>query len=532
MGEQSARILIVDDERFFREAIRDILAADGFDCIEVDTGEQALDRVDDTSLGVVILDIRLPGIDGIEVLRRLREIRPTLRVIMLSASTGQELVLAALRLGACDYLAKPLHDEELVLAVRRAAESYVVATDRGRLRERLDCLVESVEELAGRASGASRQERLEMLRQGAVEAAAAVLGAEKTSLMLLNEEGTELRVAATVGRDLSVEEMDPVPLGQGMAGRALENSEPLVVEAMSGDERFADRANVERYRSESFAVAPLVAGDRPLGVLCATDRVSGGSFGLEDLSLLRLLATQISEFMAVGHELVSAAEDDESAQAVPEAVERALDLGDGAGDRDRDAELARLVCDAMVNDVEPERVIGAVLQPLVGGLPAAPVSLYLVDAATGVLRCEGQRDGGVRADRSELPKNVGLTGLVLQTGHLVATQEPQSDSRFDPEVDTPEDGGVGPMLCLPLRLRGKVVGVFRAFLPPDVEVSARTGEVLAAALSAAVRNVLLYRSLLETIEDVAEARREARGRESARQSAQAERHRGWRPLRE
>jgi DNA-binding NtrC family response regulator len=195
MGEQSARILIVDDERFFREAIRDILAADGFDCIEVDTGEQALDRVDDTSLGVVILDIRLPGIDGIEVLRRLREIRPALRVIMLSASTDQELVLEALRLGACDYLAKPLHDEELVLAVRRAAESYVVATDRGRLRERLDCLVESVEELAGRASGASRQERLEMLRQGAVEAAAAVLGAEKTSLMLLNEEGMAAGIA-------------------------------------------------------------------------------------------------------------------------------------------------------------------------------------------------------------------------------------------------------------------------------------------------------------------------------------------------
>ena len=53
--------------------------------------------------------------------------------------------------------------------------------------------------------------------------------------------------------------------------------------------------------------------------------------------------------------------------------------------------------------------------------------------------------------------------------------------------------------------------MFRAFLPADAEVSARTGEVLAAALSAAVRNVLLYRSLVETIEEVAEARREARG---------------------
>jgi GAF domain-containing protein len=338
-----------------------------------------------------------------------------------------------------------------------------------------------------------------------------VLEAEKTSLMLLNEEGTELRVAATVGRDLSIDEMDAVPLGQGVAGFALESSEPLVVESVSGDARFANRTNQGRYQSESFAVAPLEVGDRPLGVLCATDRISGEGFRLEDLSLLRLLATQISELMAVGRESVSSADEDEGAQAAPEDVTQALDIGDRGGELARDAELARLVCDAMVNDVEPERVIGAILKPLVHGLPAAPVSLYLIDAATGVLKCEGQCDGGVRADRPELPKSSGLTGLVLQTGHLVAAQQPHSDLRFDPEVDTPEDGGVGPLLCLPLRLRGKVVGVVRAFLPADVEVSARTGEVLAAVLSAAVRNVLLYRSLIETIEDVAEARREARG---------------------
>jgi len=511
MAEQSARILIVDDERFFREAIRDVLVADGLSCVEVGSGEEALGLVQDPSLGVVILDIRLPGVDGIEVLRRLRDARPTLRVIMLSASADQELVLEALRLGACDYLAKPLHDEELVLAVRRAAESYSVATDWGRLRGRLDRLAQCTEELASNAGLVSGEQRLEMLRQGAAEAAAAVLEAEKTSLMLLNQEGTQLRVVATVGRDISVDEMDPVSLGEDVAGLALERSEPLVVKAMSRDARFADRAKRERYDSESFAVAPLEAGNRLVGVLCATDRTSGEGFGLEDLSLLRLLASQISELMAVGRDLEGPAFDAAGDETVPEVVAPSFGVDDPAVDVDRDAELARLVCDAMVNDVEPERVIRAVLQPLVGGLPAAPVSLYLIDPATGALKCEGQCDGGVRADRPELPKNSGLTGLVLQTGRLVAAREPHGDSRFDPDVDTPQDGAAGPLLCLPLRLRGKTVGVFRAFLPADVEVSARTGEVLAAALSAAVRNVLLYRSLVETIEEVAEARREASG---------------------
>jgi hypothetical protein len=95
---------------------------------------------------------------------------------------------------------------------------------------------------------------------------------------------------------------------------------------------------------------------------------------------------------------------------------------------------------------------------------------------------------------------------VLQTGRLVATDHPEADARFDRDMDTPAGGAVGPLLCAPLRLRGKVMGVVRAFPAPGVSASARTGEVLSASLSAAVRNVLLYRSLLESIDEVARAR--------------------------
>jgi GAF domain-containing protein len=99
---------------------------------------------------------------------------------------------------------------------------------------------------------------------------------------------------------------------------------------------------------------------------------------------------------------------------------------------------------------------------------------------------------------------------VLQTGGLVATDDPAADSRFDPRVDTPSSGAVGPFLCVPVRMRGKVLGVARAFPRDAARASAATGELLAASLSAAIRNVLLYRSLLESIDEVAEARRVAR----------------------
>lgn len=99
---------------------------------------------------------------------------------------------------------------------------------------------------------------------------------------------------------------------------------------------------------------------------------------------------------------------------------------------------------------------------------------------------------------------------MLQTGRMVASDTPELGPRFEAAVDTPIDGEVRPLLCVPLSLRGKVIGVFRAFPADGAEATARTGEVVAAALSAAVRNVLRYRSLLESIDDVAEARRSGR----------------------
>jgi len=92
---------------------------------------------------------------------------------------------------------------------------------------------------------------------------------------------------------------------------------------------------------------------------------------------------------------------------------------------------------------------------------------------------------------------------------------PESEGRFERAVDTPEDGLARPVLFVPIRLREKVVGVLRVFLEEGGPASPRTAEVLSAAFSAAVRNVLLYRSLLQSIEEVAEARRNARGRSDA-----------------
>ena len=486
------KVLIVDDERFFREAIRDVLERAELECVTATGGSEGLELAQDPSVGAVVLDIELPGVSGIDVLREMRKLRPELRVVVLSAHTDQQFVLEALRLGACDYLAKPLHEEELLLSVTRALETYQIHSSWARLRSRLDALGTTLADLTREASDSS--DPAGQIVEGAVRASSSLLDSTRVSLMLLDDDGVTLRVTGAVGNKVTVEEMSTVPVGAGVAGQAFSRGEAILVNGIDDRHRFPGFSPNEGYVSDSFIVAPVVSGSNRMGVLCATDRAGGAYYDEEDVALVRILGHQIANLLLNARRWL---DDEDTASFEP------LDTAEFS-----DAELARMVCEAVTAEVDPARVLHAALRSVARARGAAPVSLFLLDPA-GRFRREGEVDGGVRPDRAELPVGRGLTGTVLETGLLVASASPETDPRFDPSVDTPEGDGSQPFLCLPLRFRGKTLGVFRAFFEAGETPSARTGEVLGAALSAAVRNVLLYRSLVETIEEVARARREA-----------------------
>ena len=158
MSEAQPIVLVADDERFFREAICDALREAGFACRSVASAEETLAGAADPAVGVLVLDLGLPGANGTLLLRHLREVRPTLRVIVLATHADQEDVLEALRLDASDYLAKPLHDEELVLAVRRALGAFALEARLATLRQRLRRLAARSAALTKQAAAATGAE--------------------------------------------------------------------------------------------------------------------------------------------------------------------------------------------------------------------------------------------------------------------------------------------------------------------------------------------------------------------------------------
>jgi len=115
-----SRILIVDDEPGIRQSLKGVFEDEGFPTDVVASGEECLKKAGDTVYDLVLLDIWLPGIDGIETLRRLREISPATRVIMISGHATIATAVTATKLGAYDFIEKPLSLDHTLLTARNA----------------------------------------------------------------------------------------------------------------------------------------------------------------------------------------------------------------------------------------------------------------------------------------------------------------------------------------------------------------------------------------------------------------------------
>jgi len=115
-------ILIVDDEKNIRLTLSQSLETLGGEIDTAANGEEALSKLKEREFGLILLDIRMPGMDGMEVLRQVREIRPDIRVIMITAYGTVESAVEAIKLGAVDFLQKPFDPEEIRELVSRVMD--------------------------------------------------------------------------------------------------------------------------------------------------------------------------------------------------------------------------------------------------------------------------------------------------------------------------------------------------------------------------------------------------------------------------
>jgi DNA-binding NtrC family response regulator len=111
-------ILIVDDEPIVRESIRDWLQEAGYPVTTAESGEEALKMMETQDFSVLVLDVRLPGKTGINILKEIKTLKPDIKSIIITAYPSTELAVEAMKLGAVDYLIKPIAPDELEKLIR------------------------------------------------------------------------------------------------------------------------------------------------------------------------------------------------------------------------------------------------------------------------------------------------------------------------------------------------------------------------------------------------------------------------------
>lgn len=130
-------ILIVDDEKYFLDFLDDFLRDEGYNIIKADTGEKALTLVESNPPDLVLLDLVMPEIGGMEVLEKIKKIDSDIIVIIVSQSGQIDDAVSAMKLGAFDYVRKPFNSDELLLKIEKALKTQYLGLEVKRLRKRL-----------------------------------------------------------------------------------------------------------------------------------------------------------------------------------------------------------------------------------------------------------------------------------------------------------------------------------------------------------------------------------------------------------
>jgi DNA-binding NtrC family response regulator len=132
-----ARILVVDDEANARSALAEILKEEGYAAETAGDGFKALSKLEEFGPDLILSDLKMPGMDGVELLRKVKEQDPELPVVLMTAFGAVETAVSAMREGAVDYLVKPLNTDELLVVLERAFERTRLRKETSELRSQL-----------------------------------------------------------------------------------------------------------------------------------------------------------------------------------------------------------------------------------------------------------------------------------------------------------------------------------------------------------------------------------------------------------
>jgi DNA-binding NtrC family response regulator len=147
--KNTQNILVVDDEKAIRNTLNEILSFEGFNIDEAADGQEAIKKIKENNYDCILCDIKMPKMDGLEVLEQTREIKPDVPFIVISGHGNIETAVDAVKKGAYDYISKPPDLNRLLITIRNAMDKKSLVTETKQLRKRISKGYEMIGDSAG-----------------------------------------------------------------------------------------------------------------------------------------------------------------------------------------------------------------------------------------------------------------------------------------------------------------------------------------------------------------------------------------------
>lgn len=331
------RVLVVDDDRMIRALLEDSLNLE-FDVETADGADSCMEILKKSSFDAMVLDLMMPKVTGLELFQQVRELDREMPVIILTAYGSKESAIEALRLGAHDYLEKPVEREHLIHSLRRGIERRKLKDENSYLVDQLRQRVEKLKIINQMGAALASSLDIDRVLSMAMQMSKRAVGAESCCLRTYDEARDELEFRIGLDRaDTEVRSSEETAArmpatGDAIAQWVVSHRQPALIADASADPRcevesagagskpiHADADVNERVRS--VIAVPLLLRDKVLGVIELINKADGSAFTKSDVFFIRLTAN----FITVAIENANLATDLKRSRAEVEAHNRILE---------------------------------------------------------------------------------------------------------------------------------------------------------------------------------------------------------------
>jgi putative nucleotidyltransferase with HDIG domain len=278
------KILVVDDEDMIRDLCYHILSEEGYLVSVVSNGTKALEELDHMPVDLLITDIKMPGIDGLELFERVKAKKQDIVTIFITGHGTLDTAIESLMRGVDGFVLKPFTQEELLGAVDRAIS-------RSRLQKeniRLKALIPLFEISKLLVTEIDLPHLFKLITEVLIHE----FTIDRVSLMLMDESSGTLTIRASHGLPTDMALKSRRKIGEGVSGLVLKYRKPLIISAgKHPDQEVMEAINLENMPASSMSV-PLIGKNKLFGVLNVS-KFSGPPFTTSDLQIVLILSSQV-----------------------------------------------------------------------------------------------------------------------------------------------------------------------------------------------------------------------------------------------